>query len=396
MRIGWEDIRAGRTEALHGTWVELEGWCLGLEGPQRSDYFALTDEPGCCATHLPRDPARRVEVLAALPLRLDAPRLRLRGEWQRLPGDDPDDWRYQLRQAGPVADPMEAAPHPGFTRRAMLAGGGALLGLSAWRPQEAEAATPALGAAEMRALLTALPTIDIHSHGGSLIGLRRTEEAAPFSPLAEPMRQGGMAAICLAVVADRPVTELTPDKRIRPVREPKPGELYDYIQQAFARAHRLAATQKLALIKDAASLEAARAGQPSVIISSEGADFLEGRIERLDEAHARWALRHLQLTHYRPNELGDIQTEPPVHNGLTDFGAEVIARCNTLGIVVDVAHGPFDFVERAAAVTRKPLVLSHTSLDEQRRRYSRRITSDHARLIAKTGGVIGKIGRAHV
>ena len=51
------------------------------------------------------------------------------------------------------------------------------------------------------------------------------------------------------------------------------------------------------------------------------------------------SLRHLQLTHYRVNELGDIQTELPVHNGLTDFGAAVIRRCNQVGLVVDVAHG---------------------------------------------------------
>jgi membrane dipeptidase len=50
-----------------------------------------------------------------------------------------------------------------------------------------------------------------------------------------------------------------------------------------------------------------------------------------------------------------------VHGGLTDFGAEVVRACNRLGIV-DTAHGTYDLVKRAAAVTTKPLVLSHTSL----------------------------------
>ena len=71
------------------------------------------------------------------------------------------------------------------------------------------------------------------------------------------------------------------------------------------------------IVRTAAELRAARASQPSVIVTSEGADLLEGKIERLDEAYQRWQLRHLQLTHYRPNELGDIQTEPSVHGGLT-------------------------------------------------------------------------------
>ena len=89
------------------------------------------------------------------------------------------------------------------------------------------------------------------------------------------------------------------------------------------------------------------------------------------------------------NELGDIQTEAPVHGGLTDFGADVIRRCNTLGIVVDVAHGTFDLVKRAATVTTKPLVLSHTSLSYRPSRRARVISPDHARIIADTGGVIG-------
>ena len=128
---------------------------------------------------------------------------------------------------------------------------------------------------------------------------------------------------------------------------------------------------------------------PGVIIASEGADFLEGRLARLDEAHRRWTLRHLQLTHYRVNELGDIQTEPPVHGGLTDFGAEVIRRCNQLGVVVDVAHGTMDLVRRAASVTTKPLVLSHTSLTGRPGPHSRQISAEHAKLVAGTDGVIG-------
>ncbi|AOB33897.1 peptidase M19 [Bordetella sp. H567] len=124
-------------------------------------------------------------------------------------------------------------------------------------------------------------------------------------------------------------------------------------------------------------------------MAAEGADFLEGDAGRLEDAWRRHALRHLQLTHYRVNELGDIQTAPPVHGGLTDFGAEVIRLCNRLGIVVDVAHGTQALVKRAAAVTTRPLVLSHTALSQRPSRYGRAISAEHARLIADTDGVIG-------
>jgi membrane dipeptidase len=100
-------------------------------------------------------------------------------------------------------------------------------------------------------------------------------------------------------------------------------------------------------------------------------------------------MRHLQLVHYRPNELGDIQTEAPVHNGLTDFGVEVIRACNRLGVVVDLAHAPFELVKRAAEATSRPMILSHTSLTGAPGPRSRQISADHARTVAQTGGVIG-------
>jgi hypothetical protein len=49
-------------------------------------------------------------------------------------------------------------------------------------------------------------------------------------------------------------------------------------------------------------------------------------------------IRHLQLVHYTPNDIGDFQTGAIIHQGLTSFGAEVICACHRLGFVCDVAH----------------------------------------------------------
>jgi membrane dipeptidase len=228
--------------------------------------------------------------------------------------------------------------------------------------------------------------VDLHSHAGNLT--RMSYGRGGFSAVADPMRQGGVSVISLAVVSDSPIIQLT-NGRLRPGRDPHPGELYGFSQRSFPALHALAREQGMPIIRTAAELRAARASRPSLIVASEGADFLEGKIERLDEAYQRWALRHLQLTHYRLNELGDIQTEPSVHDGLTTFGVEVIRRCNALGIVVDVAHGTFELVKKAAAATTKPLVLSHTSLTTRPAAWTRRILPDHAKAIAATGGVIG-------
>jgi membrane dipeptidase len=359
MQLSWRDLGTPRADRAGGKTVEITGWPTTALPVRRADYFLLTAEPNCCAGCVPGNRLAVIEIFADEALDLGTGALGLSGTL-RVVTDDAGGWRYQLRHARCRA---------GVTRRALVAAS-PLLCLP----------VPALAQAGDGT------AIDIHSHAGNLTQM--SYGRGQFAPVAEPMRQGGMAAICLAVVGDSPVIKLT-DGRLRPSRDPKPGELYEYSQRSFPALHALAREQGMPIVRTAAELRAARANRPSVVVSAEGADFLEGRIERLAEAHQRWGLRHLQLTHYRPNELGDIQTEPSVHGGLTAFGAEVIRQCNRLGIVVDVAHGTYELVKKAAATTTRPLVLSHTSLTERPAAWTRRIVPDHARAVAATGGVIG-------
>ncbi len=358
MRLSWNDLGKPRADKANGKRVEITGFALGANLWGGNDRFLLMAEPGCCQGCVPNNPLAVVEVLARQQMKPANGTLKLRGTWHV--SSEAGGWRYQLHDAEAVK---------GVTRR-MLMAASPLFCLP----------VPAMAQA------TDGMAVDLHSHAGNL--LQTSFGRGASSPVAEPMRQGGMSVISLAVVSDSPIIKLT-DGRLRPSRDPRPGELYAFSQRSFPALHALAREQGMPIVRTSADLRAARAGQPSLIVASEGADFLEGRIERLDEAYERWALRHLQLTHYRPNELGDIQTEPAVHDGLTTFGAEVIRRCNTMGIVVDVAHGTFELVKKAAAVTTRPLVLSHTSLTTRPAAWTRRILPDHAKAIAATGGVIG-------
>src|SRR4051812_33804644 len=358
MRLNWRDLGTPRADKAQGKSVEITGFPVTILPTDAADHFLLMPEPGCCQGCVPNNPLAVIEIVADRPLRLGNGALRLTGTWQI--SADSDGWRYQLRAA---------EVKPVVSRRAMLAAGPLLC----------------LPVSAMAQTLDGI-AVDIHSHAGNIIQM--SGGRGSFSAVADPMRQGGMSAICLAVVSDSP-TITVQNGRLRPGRDGRPGEFYAFSQRAFLAAHALAREQGMPIIRTAADLRAARASRPSIIVSSEGADFLEGKIERLDEAYQRWQLRHIQLTHYRPNELGDIQTEPSIHGGLTDFGAEVIRRCNSLGIVVDVAHGTFDLVKRAVATTSRPLVLSHTALSDRPNPWTRLITSDHARAIASTRGVIG-------
>ena len=358
MRLSWTDLGKPRADRAHGKRVEITGFALGSRAWGDTAGFLMMAEPGCCQGCVPNNPLAVVEVLTRQPMKIANGALRLSGTWHV--SSDAKGWRFQLHEAEPVK---------GVTRRALIASS-PLFCLP----------VPAMAQA------TEGMAVDLHSHAGNLIQLSFGRGFS--SAVADPMRQGGVSVISLAVVSDSPIIKLT-GGRLRPGRNPHPGELYAFSQRAFPALHALAREQGMPIIRTSAELRTARAGQPSLIVASEGADFLEGRIERLDEAYQRWALRHLQLTHYRPNELGDIQTEPSVHDGLTAFGADVIRRCNALGIVVDVAHATFEGVKKAAAATTKPLVLSHTSLTTRPAAWTRRILPDHAKAVAATGGIIG-------
>jgi membrane dipeptidase len=378
-QLDWTQLRDDEAEASDGRILEIEGWMAPFEPAESHGYFLLVPEMICCVGCLPAAPRERIEVFASVPIPPQHSSVRLRGRLACL-RDDPAGYVYQLREAE-LLSPADAAGES-VSRRGFIGGMGAALTLAACAPTEqrpAQAPAPAVAA-----LLADAVTIDIHSHAGQLI--RRD---AAFGPVAAPMREGGMTTICLAIVADAGTTRVLPDGRIAAYRSPEPGELYRRSQESFRRAHRLIADQGLALVLDDGTLAARRGGGPGAIVTAEGADFLDRDLGRLDEAYSLHHLRHLQLTHYRVNELGDIQTEAPVHDGLTDFGADVVRGCNRLGIVVDVAHGTFALVKRAAEVTTTPLVLSHTSLAQRPGTRSRTISADHARLVAATGGVIG-------
>jgi membrane dipeptidase len=381
MRLSWASLPA----ASPGQWVELEGWLAPLGDPPSPAYGLLVPLPECCIG-CPPNPEHTVEIMAerALPAATGGA-IRVAGRWQALPADDAAGWRWQLTEAQPLG--RVAAPGPWLSRRAALAG----LPLACVAATAGCAAPPAAAEAleQGRALVAASTPMDLHSHAGRVI-ISRTG-ARPFTPVAEPMRDGGMRLIALAMVADTPVTQVVNGTRIQAVRDPTPGELLRHAEAAFARLAEVVQTQGLAVVTDQASLRAALApaATPAVLVAAEGADFLEGRPERLAEAFARHQLRHLQLVHYRVNELGDIQTDHAVHNGLSAAGAAVVRECNALGVVVDLAHATLATVRGAAEASQHPIVLSHTSLNDTPPARTRTITSEHARAVAATGGVIG-------
>src|SRR3954471_4263565 len=272
-----------------------------------------------------------------------------------------------------------------------LASVSAMLAGEAGPPGSTDAARAAETASAALDVLRRSISVDVHSHGGKT-GI--TSKAPPNDDLANAMRAGSLAVACLADVPDGPILARNAAGAIAALRTPEPGELYRHHLERLAWMDEMVANHGLRRALSAADLEAAhKAGQPAIVADVEGLDFLDGKVERLEEAHRR-GLRHLQLVHYTPNDIGDFQTGAITHRGLTAFGAEVIRACHRLGFVCDVAHATEDMAKQAVKVATKPLLLSHTALAGSRAMgptplQGRQVTPYHARAIAGTGGSVG-------
>lgn len=234
-----------------------------------------------------------------------------------------------------------------------------------------------------RELIASTITVDMHSHIGPDATL------ADF-PIRAGMEQAGLDAICASFPVDV-------------VPWAGEGSWYKVHKDWAQNLKRLMEDAGVREVKNLADLEAChRDGVPGVLQSSEGAQFLEGRIERLAEAFDN-GLRHLQLAHsvqdpFAP--MGDLQTLTPEFDGLTPFGRSVIEQANRLGMVTDLAHSSGKTVMDALEVSSAPIVVSHTALLSpaglgavptwaDTRLPMRLLRPDEAKAVADAGGVIG-------
>jgi membrane dipeptidase len=237
---------------------------------------------------------------------------------------------------------------------------------------------------DLAAQASTVPVFDLHAHPGAFT--RAATGSLPTGALDE-MVAGGVDAAFFAAVSDGPVIRREPNG-IRNFRDPAPGELHRNTLAQLARVRARVDEGRVHLLRRPADLKVARArGARAALMALEGGDALEGRVERVRELHAL-GVRSIQLVHYRINELGDIQTEPALHGGLTAFGKDVVREMNRLGMVVDVAHATLAGVKAAVDVAQKPMILSHTILFT-RTQLARAITREHGQLVARPGGVIG-------
>ena len=127
-------------------------------------------------------------------------------------------------------------------------------------------------------------------------------------------------------------------------------------------------------------------GHRAILIGIEGGHAIEDSLDLL-RAFYRFGARYMTLTHTNTNDWADSSTDVAKHNGLTDFGKQVVLEMNRLGMLVDISHVADKTFYDVIATSRAPVIASHSSA----RVFSdapRDMTDDMLRAIAKNHGVV--------
>ncbi len=117
----------------------------------------------------------------------------------------------------------------------------------------------------------------------------------------------------------------------------------------------------LALATTAAEIrEARKQGKIAALMGVEGGHMINSDLGVL-RSFAAIGVRYMTLTHSGNDEWADSSTDKAVHNGLTDFGKDVVREMNRLGVMVDISHVSDKTFYDALEVSKAPLFASHSS-----------------------------------
>ena len=241
------------------------------------------------------------------------------------------------------------------------------------------------------------PSVDTHAHPGrfflkDLSYRTSTTQAfgAPFEQAAiADLNAGNVSAALFAAVADMRLLEMTATGSLHAGKDFQPGEAYaDYKRQIGLLKSLLANRELTRGLSPSDAVEAHEHHKTAAVFAVEGGDFIEDRLDRVHEAFHD-GVRAITIVHYHVNQIGDIQTEAPVHQGLTPLGKSIVREMNRAGIVVDLTHATLAVAKDVVAVSTKPVMVSHTNLSTPTATFPRLISSEHAKLVAAAGGIIG-------
>src|ERR1700747_919950 len=127
-------------------------------------------------------------------------------------------------------------------------------------------------------------------------------------------------------------------------------------------------------------------GKIAALIGGEGGHMIGNDI-RLVRTFGDLGVRYMTLSHFYNDEWADSSTDKPAHNGLTEYGKEIVREMNRQGIMVDISHVSDKTFYDALEVSKAPLIASHSSC-RALCNHPRDMSDDMIKALAAKGGVI--------
>ena len=215
--------------------------------------------------------------------------------------------------------------------------------------------------------ILSMMTDDNYDLGVSSIGKYHTDIAR--------MKEGGITAEFFSVYVDRKyATEGGAARRAL--------DMIDYVYRAAEKyPNDLLMSYSTADIR-----RAKRQGKIAALMGIEGGHAIEDSLMALRDFY-RLGIRYLTLTHNNTNNWADSCCDQVKHNGLSDFGKEVVREMNRIGMLIDVSHVSDKTMSDVLDISTAPVIASHSSARALGER-PRNIPDDLLRRFAKNGGVV--------
>jgi len=131
-----------------------------------------------------------------------------------------------------------------------------------------------------------------------------------------------------------------------------------------------------------------RNGKMSILLGMENGSALETDLANVQHFYDR-GIRYITLTHSKCNAIGDSSYDKErINHGLTEFGKQVVAEMNRVGIMVDLAHVSDETFDDALAVATAPVIVSHSGLRHFTPGFERNLSDEMVKRVAATGGIV--------
>ncbi|MBZ9612676.1 dipeptidase [Rheinheimera maricola] len=126
----------------------------------------------------------------------------------------------------------------------------------------------------------------------------------------------------------------------------------------------------------------------SLALGMENGTPIAGKLENLQHFYDR-GIRYITLSHSESNHIADSSYDLRRRwNGLSPFGKELVVAMNNIGMMIDISHVSDDAFYQAVALSKVPVIASHSSLRSYTPGFERNMDDDMLKALAKNGGVV--------